>query len=35
MLYGDIQFSDGGILISGKSKLPWKQFERVDAGESN
>ncbi len=29
MRYGDIEFSDGGILIFGKSKLPWKQFERV------
>ena len=34
MLYGDIEFSDGGVLISGKSKLPWKQFERVDGDES-
>ena len=29
MVYGDIEFSDGGILIYGKSKLPWKQFVRV------
>ena len=35
MLYGDIEFSDGGMLISEKFKLPWKQFERVDGDESN
>ena len=35
MLYGDIEFSDGEMLISEKSKLPWKQFERVHGDESN
>ena len=35
MFYGDIEFPDGGVLISEKSKLPWKQFERVGDDESN
>ena len=35
MFYGDIEYPDGGILISGKFRLPWKQFEHVASAESN